>query len=299
MNEVPTPEFEAAFAEASGQTADLPADPQVDPQPPEAEPAASDDMPTPAAETPPEGEAEPVTPDIWSNVAPEAKAAFDAAEARARTAEHRLKSQEGREAAFQGHLHELRKQLREVGGSVTEQEDPLAFMASEEWTKTKAEYGDDLKPVFTAMETLADRLKNAEGRFGQMDAQQEEALWERNFTLFSKDAPDWEQLLFHKDLSAWVEQQPRHLQEAFERNREHVMDPVEAVDVMNRFRAHVAMSSPPQSQQTQLDHKRAAQLDGARAVTTKTPPVADTTDDSFEAHFAQAARARERQAVHR
>lgn len=281
--------FEAAFAEASGaEPADqAPADPQDNTE--GAFLAATNDDPQqePAAEAPPQDQAEPVaTPDIWAEAPEPLKAAYEAAEQKAREAEHKLRSKEGREAAYQRELHTLRRQVKEVTGSVAEAEDPLTFLESDEWKKLKVDYEGDLGPVFNVMERMAARLRDTDSRFAQMEEAQTVEVLNANAELFEEQAPDWRDVVGNDQFASWIETQPMHIREAFERNREHVTDPAEAVDVVNRARAHFAINATPAP--TPTDPMRDRRLEAARTATAKSPQAGDPAN-SFEAFFEQAA----------
>lgn len=297
MSDIPEDqEFEAAFREASGANpAPLATESQPDSPPASGaaeteplEPGATSPLPDPA----------PVTIDIWSNATDEQRAAFIAAQEDAQKYRHRVASDEGRVARYQRERDEAKKALAALNG-VTEREDINAYLASDEWNKSKSEYGDDLAPVFKTMEQLVERNKILESRFAEMDEIQAARHEESQQALLTEMAPDWKELLGREDFPAWLETQPEHVQDGIRINFDRLTDPAQAFDVVERFRASLNGTPPQQTApQQQLDQKRAAQLDASRAVTSKMPVAAESADD-FEAFFQQATAARERRTAHR
>lgn len=282
MSDTETQEYEAAFREAIGQT---PAgeSPQVEQVTEGPEQAA--ETQGQAADSPPEVLPTNPTDDIWANVAPELKAAFEAAETRARQAEHRAKSDEGRVSRFQRERDELRRQLGAIKGAA-EHEDLEAYLASEEWTKVKTEYGDDLKPIFSALETLAARDKTFQARFGEMDEARAEAQANANAEWLDREVPDMEELFGRDEFTHWLETQPDGVRAMSDRNWDKLVDPAEVKVLADLFRASLPATAQPESQTQKIDPKRAAQLDAARSSKTRQPPiVADASEDDYEAAF--------------
>ena len=151
MDDITDQEFEAAFLEASG-VAEQPAPPSAD----TAE-AAQTEQDVDADISPP-AQPDTNTPDIWADVPSEAKAAYEAAELKARNLEHRLRSDDGRVARFQRERDEANKALAALNSATQKTDvDLREYIQSEEWQTKKADYGDDLGSLFTAVERLAEQ----------------------------------------------------------------------------------------------------------------------------------------------
>jgi len=282
MSDSDAQEYEAAFREAIGQ-APAGESPQVEQVTEATEQAAGTQGQ--AADLPPEVLPTNQTNDIWANAAPELKAAFEAAENRARQAEHRAKSDEGRVSRFQRERDELRRQLGAVK-SAAGHEDLGAYLASEEWTRAKAEFGDDLKPIFSALETLAARDKAYQGRFGEIDEAKAEAQAKANEEWLTKEVPDIKELFGRDEFTPWLKAQPTGVREMADRNWDDVVDPAEMKVLADLFRASLPAGPQTESQTQQIDPKRAAQLDAARSSKTRQPPiVADASEDDYAAAF--------------
>ena len=289
MDDTGVQEFEAAFLEASGAAE------QDAPLNTGALDAAQTEQDADANQSPPE-QPDTSDTDIWANVPSAARAAYEAAELKARNLEHRLRSDDGRVARFQRERDEANK-ARDIALNSTTQKtdvDLRQYIQSEEWQSKKADYGDDLGSLFTAVERLAEQQSGIADRFGQMDQAQVEDIDRRNLSVLTERAPDWRDLLSREGFAPWLESQPRHIQEAFERNREILVDVDEATDVVNRFRAVAYLSDHNNSSpQFQPDPKRARQLDAAQSVRGRQPIVAETADD-FDGFFQQAVAANEK-----
>lgn len=292
MTDTEDKEFETAFSEfvspeaapANGEPPKEPEDPQAVPEP-QADGAGDQPLTQPETTSP---------DDIWKD--PEqAKAAYEAANSKAQELEHKLRSDDGRVSRYQRERDEAIEKLKAASAGPGK-EDPAAFLASEEYQKVKADYGDEFAPVFKVLERLAERDKEATERFGQLDETQAESLFKLNQDMLTEKAPDWLALVSRQDFGPWVEAQPSHIQDAFERNREKVVDPEVAADVMSRFRAYAYLKdNPPAPQPQSLDQRRAAQLEGAKSAGARQPVVADTVDEEdFEANFKRFAAAKAR-----
>lgn len=287
-------EFEAAFREATGETAEADTPPQDALAEGEAADAAEDQAG--ADDQPPAEDPETADqPDIWANATDEQKAAYQAAVDKL---EHKQRSDDGRVARYQRDRDIAQRKLETlVAAAQKEGEDLRALVASDEWQKAKADYGDDLGPVFNALERLTDQQAGVSERFRQMDTDEIEAIEAANFQVLDEKAPDWRDLLGRQDFPAWLESQPKPWQDAFALNQERLVDPTSALELVSKYRAHVFVTEGGKqpAPQVQLDPKRARQLDGARSASSRTPVVADPGGGDFEAEFNRAAALKEKQ----
>lgn len=298
-------DFEAAFKEAvEGEAAEV-----IEPQP--QEPETTDDegaAPTEqrehGAEPPPPSAPETTTTDIWSNATEEQRAAFEAAQKDAQQWRHRVESDDGRVSRFQRERDELKRQIESLQkvGEKAAKEDLTELLKSEDWGKIKEEY-EELNPLLAAIEQVAQQNLTVAERLGQMDQESQQAYLLRQQEALTERAPDWLDLVRHEGFPSWIETQPRHLRDAFERNRQGVVDVDEANDVVSRYREHLkaSESAPPSDPQKQtIDRKRQAQMNGARTIGSRQPAmVADPAGDDFEAHFRNAVAEDERKSARR
>lgn len=283
--------FEAAFQEATQGT---PAD-QTDPPEPDS-PQAAETEQDQGADSPPEAP-ESNQPDIWANAPPELRSAYEAERQRAERLEHQRRSDEGRVATFQRQRDTYRRQLETFTNAAT-QEDLASYVQSDDWQKAKAEYGDDLNPLFRAVEAMVDVNQKAQDRFSQLDKVQAEAFERSAESYLTERAPDWKDLLSGGDFLPWLQSQPPHVQALYAHNEAELLDPEEVLDLVGKYRAYRFIASPdaptePAPQPQPIDQKRAVQLDGSRTVRSRQPELNGDASDDFEGYFNQAARQKE------
>ena len=306
-------EIDAAWEEALALHGAAPnGETQLEAEDPAAEHAAEDlvsEEAEPAAETaqdeaatpPPNTDPETVpTNDIWANATPEQKAAFDAAIRQTRTLEHRVKSDEGRVSRFQRERDEA---LKKIGAatSVAEREDLEAYLASEDWQKTKAEYGNDLGGLFKLVETLAVRDQVFEQKIGQFDELQAAKVANENEEWLDREAPDRGALAARDDFIPWLETQPQPVRDMVTRNWDGVVDATEVKLVFDLFRPQAYLAdqrkSPtpePEPQPQEHNRKRAVQLEGSKSHATKAPLLTRPDADDEDAAWDEATAAIER-----
>jgi len=302
-------EFDTAFAEFSSAPATPPADagdeaasdqdkqPEPDPQP---APPGGDGAGTEIAadDAPPAPSAEQAPTDIWAD-APEAlKAAFEAEAARAKAAEHRLASDNGRVAALTRQLDELRRQPAAGGQQQTETPPGLEdLLASDEVKAFETEYPDVAKPILNLLKAQQTQLDQLQGTAATVEQDRQKVFLNEQLGLYEQDHPDWRQYSSDERWSAWLPTQPRHIREAFNRNVQHIVDAAEASDVLTRFKQHIGAATPaptspppPPATPTPTDAKRQKQLDASADVRTRQPSTASGPPDEFGAAFAHFAR---------
>lgn len=299
-------EFLAAFAEATGETLEPSTEgtQAEEPSLPAAETVETTEQQAPAAVEIPaatEGAETVIAPDIWANASAEQRAAFEAANQRAEQAEHRAKSDEGRFNAYQRDLAVIRRQTRTLGDTLAKGDDLSALVTGESWEKVKSEYGEDLAPILTALETIAQQRKSDAEQFQQLSQELVAADYDDNEAKLAEIAPDWQGLFARPDFAGWLDSKPAMYRETLAKNWDAVTDPAGVAEVASRFRDELTASGKltpshmptPSPEPLPIDPKRAAQLEGARVGKVNSPPVGDTAD-SFEALFNQRAQQLER-----
>jgi hypothetical protein len=288
-------EFEAAFRDASTGKLAAEETPQIEPA--GGGQAAEPLQTTEAAPVPPIGQSDTDQTDIWANATPEQRAAYEAAQTQAQQLEHRLKSDDGRVSRFQRERDKMRQNLETLlTASQKDGDDLRTLVGTQEWKKSKTDYGDDLGPLFNVIEKLAEQSHGVSERLQQNDLATIEQIEQDNVERLTQAAPDYPALLKRADFVPWLSQQSKPWQQAFEINRERLVDPDAAAELIARYRVYVALSEQngPTSQ-TQPDPKRAAQLDASRSASSRQPIVTDAAgDDDFEMAFNRAAAERER-----
>lgn len=250
-------------------------------------------------------------PDIWANASPEQKLAFEEAQKRASELEHRLRSDDGRVSSLQRKINRLQEDLK----SREPEKGNRNETATEALGRLKSEYpelADMLNPVLDSVRGDVTALSDAEKKrleTTRRDLQESQSELANIATSNAREVetthPGYEQFLAdnREAFVAWVDDQPRAIREAAYANAEYVANPAAAIEVINRFKAHI---NPPAEDtgkqpdndagtQTQpLNDRRKRQLDASAspqrsARRPATSGVPDTEDEQaiWDAYEAQ------------
>ena len=292
-------EYEAGWADAAKEDEPARSEPvQERDEEPAVSGEAQDNQPAEptqdeAAPEPPKTDPETTpTSDIWANATPEQKAAFEAATSKATTLEHRVKSDEGRLARFQRERDELRKR-NSIVEEVAEQEDIGEYLQSDEWKKVKADYGDDLAPVFKLAERLATRNQTLERQVGSLSEAEVAKTSQAYLDQLTEEVPDMGDLFSSEGFQPWLDAQPKLIRDMVERNWEAVVDPAEVKAVLDLYRPHsglVKETAAPSPPKQEIDRKREVQLQGARSSQSRSPIVTEPDTDDYAAGWKLAER---------
>lgn len=261
---------------------------------PEAKPNADsaateiDDQKSPTTE-----ETKPAAaPDIWAAATPEQRAAFDAARADRDKLEQYKRSNEGRLAALQRQIKELRGTQRPAKAAATAADakpgDASAegILGSSEWKSLETEYPEVAKPIGKVIANLEAQVTRQQKELSAIGDDRRQAALSEQEALLVKAHPDWLAVTEEPAFLAWLDEQPRHMQEAARRNADAIVDAREAADVVGRFKdfkggsaqptAGRGASPGPSTTATQpLSGKRQRQLDSASAARSRGPGVAN------------------------
>ena len=303
--EVDDAEFDKAFAEAASVHSGSPApdaddlDDDADPAPapqPEAEPAPAA-APAPAAGTveaagDPSPAQEPASDDIWANAPPELRAAHEAA---MRDSAEKVTRLKGQVSASDRQLYQLR-QRQAPPANQPAATDVAALLKSDRIKQFREEYGEISEPVIELVEGLLGEVLTVKGSVSNIDDQRAQDFVDSQLSIYEKDHPDWREYATHAGWNDWIAGQPRHIQEAAQRNAEFIVDASEASDVLTRFKASIAppaqqepQPAPAPQPQPQPDARRESQLKGAQAVDAKGPAAGSGDPDNFDVAFDRAA----------
>jgi hypothetical protein len=252
---------------------------------PAAEPGKAQEAQEPASATAEPGGAETASakpgeadkPDIWATATPEQKAAFEAAQQKAR-------SGSGRISALQRKLNSLTAAQPQASRDPKETREAIAGI--------EKDY-PEFAPALGAIKDEVDEIRKTEK--GRIDAEREAATKEFNELVEAETHmvlarhPDYETVLKQngKAFIAWVEDQPRRIREAAYRNDEFIRDSDGAIEVIEGFKKHLGLSKAepaPQpapaaaqpSPQPPLNDKRQRQIAGSSAPRSSGGPAAVT-----------------------
>ncbi len=172
--------------------------------------------------------------DIWASATPEQRAAVEAAH----------KSEQGLREQLDRRLREINRLKSrqaadapaptEAGGKAT-----AAYLETDDWKAFAEEYPEVAGPlggVIGNLQSVIDKQGKELSAIG--NDRRQEALDEQA-TLLTQKHGDWMQVVTEDPahFAGWLDSQPRHVREAFARNKEQIVDAEEAADVVGRFKA--------------------------------------------------------------
>ena len=225
--------------------------------------------------------------DIWADADPKLKAAYEAALSERNGFEQKFKSREGREAALQRQIADLRRQ----GGGEEQQRKPLKeLLAAENITALKEEY-PDFAPLIDALAEAGERVDGVAEQVGEARTTAVTAVTAHEERALNEAVPNWLELAKDERFLGWVEDQPRKVRDAVSANWNAITNAKDAAEVFNAFAEHI---KPAEAKTEETDSggkpgKRDRQQQGARAATVNAPASAGGDSDDPEVAWAQAA----------
>ena len=288
-------EFDAAMAEATADegapapaAADLrtdgPADGTDEPPAPGGEPAAQAPSAAPNA---PNGN--PDHSDIWANAPAELRQAYERAQ---RDAELRLKSIQGRQSAADRELQRLRAEHEELqrrlqanaGGEQGKQGGSAdGEPADDPYKQLVEDYPEIAGPLVENLKAVQAELNQLKQGVGTFEQERQIAYFQQQQELLTQKQPDWQDVLKDDRFGGWLQEQPKPVQDVFERNSQAIVDGNEAAWLVGQFKTAlgIGQGAPPQQQQA---NRRAKQLASGRDFSGGSgAPVTDSIPDDFDA----------------
>lgn len=198
--------------------------------------------------------------DIWANASPAQQAAFKAAQEAAQKGEQYRKSNEGRITALQRKIDELSKQPAAVAKQAAE----LKGMSPEARAKFVKEY-PEFQGIVDELDMLRARNTTLEKEMAAVGNDRRQTALSEQQELLAKEHADWTAVAGREDFGPWLDQQPRHILEAFMRNAKDIVDAREAADVIGRFKDHLRASGQYQDAQQQGNGTAQQQNNGTQA----------------------------------
>lgn len=234
-------------------------------------------QPAPAAAAP-----AAATTDIWANAPADLREAHNRALA---AADHRYRSDIGRQAGFQRRIQVLEDENRTLRGGTPA---PAATDGTAAPTTTPATnatvrdnarikeareaYPEVIDPLLEGMTALEQRLDAIQGDVNLTKEERATATQEAQEAAMNAAHPDWRTACATPAFADWLNAQPKSIREIVERNGENIVDAEEAITMVGNFKAHLALTNPqpvrqqqqqqpnPAPQPTQLQQRRQAQL---------------------------------------
>lgn len=177
--------------------------------------------------------------DIWATATPAQRAAFEAAQAQVKSVEHAHKSDRGRLSSLQRELNELRNRQPGDAGKPGKGKGAEALLDDEEWKTFVKEYPEVAAPLAKLVSKLELTVADTKKVTDAIREDRRQADLDARVKALDAKAPDWRDVVADQDAyGAWLQSQPRHIQEAAARNADEIVDADEAADVIGRFKAY-------------------------------------------------------------
>lgn len=206
-------------------------------------------------------------PDPWAEAPEPLRAARDQMQEKLDKLEHRIRSDEGRMAAFQRQINELRSK------PVEKADEPPA---PDETLKTLMEdYPEIAGPIAKLMERQGTELAEIKNRLGDVGSSVERVTANRYVAqerALTEAHSDWREVLSGDNepvYLAWLARQPTEIREAADMNAANIEDAAAAAKVVGGFKQFLANLDSPSGQpdsKNKASDRRARQLEGATMI---------------------------------
>lgn len=192
----------------------------------------------------------------WSAADVVPKAEFDRLKADREALEQRIRSDEGRVAAFQRKYEEALAASRKAQADPVEDEEMRAF---------KEDYPEVAAPILK----IQNRLNSQIAELAAAEDGRRAATIAAEAAKMDAKHPDWRKVAETKQdvFRVWFEQQPADLQDKARRNAEFIVNADEAADVMGRFKTFLTRFEAAADPSPSANSRRERQLRGSA-----TPP---------------------------
>jgi hypothetical protein len=124
------------------------------------------------------------------------------------------------------------------------------YLKSDDFKEFEKEYPEVAKPMKQLVGGLQSRVKQARKELDAINKGQEQADVERHRALvieqkalLVEEHSDWDKVIADEGFGPWLDEQPRHIQEAATRNAKEIVDAAQAADVIGRFKATLSAPS--------------------------------------------------------
>lgn len=218
--------------------------------------------------------------DIWANAPEELRAAH---EATVRDHELELGTARGHQSAADRQNQQLMQQLREAsdgkesgstdhqaeGDQKPEQGKTNSFddvLNSDSMKSAMEDYGDVLGPMVELMKSQQGQISQMQKPLQDMTTAQQNAHIDNQYNLLNDAHSDWREVATDQRFQGWIATQPSFVQNAFEANRETVVNGQDAAGVIGMFKNAVGSNpiTPTPTPEIKPNPKREAQLDASR-----------------------------------
>ena len=236
--------------------------------------------------------------DIWAEAPSELQSAFAAEKARADRLEHEARSNRGRVAALEGRLDSLiggTEQKAGAGRKTPSESDfgPDKVFGTDEWKTMREEFADIAEPIEKSLAPVFDELAKVQAENRKLSNGMQTIGQDRTRTRaialedeVRAEHADYDDIINSDDFASWLQASPTYIQEGVQRNGKMIVDPAEAIDIFNRFKADTGFGAKAEeddsrsanaksgkgkdsSKQTAPSRRRQIQLNSATAPRSK------------------------------
>lgn len=238
-------------------------------------------------------------PDPWANATPEQLSAWQQAQDAIKSNEQYRRSQEGRIAAFQRQIDDLKRAqdaaapqgkaadqaaAKPNGAAAEAHQEAQDAFASDGWKTLAEEYPEIAQAVRAVVDPLAKEVAPFKAHIAAVQEDRQRQAADRELHALTERMPDWNEVIVSNKpaFTRWMNEQPRYVYEGFERNKNAIVDADEAADIIGRFKQHLTngnATQPPATAgspatQPVLADRRKRQMQSSASVQSKAPPVA-------------------------
>jgi len=300
-------DFDAAVSEFASESNSDPAHAAADDLPANDKPDGAGEDPAPASaaapDVPPAGDNTPPEKDtseddIWANADPKLREAHENA---LRDAHLRAEGIKGRQSAADRENARLRAQIAELQGGRESSQAPKEGN-DEPGDKPSSEIPDHLRqlredypevagPLLDVIDKMQGELTELKQPVGALKEREAASAIQQQETLLTEKHPDWQAVATDDRFAGWLEEQPKAIKDAMERNFNAIVDGNDAALVIGKFKADLGIGKEPSTPDPKPDptvDRRQRQLQAGRdagrtgpSVTTGIPDDFDSAVDAF------------------
>jgi hypothetical protein len=144
------------------------------------------------------------------------------------------------------------------------------------WKRFKEDYPDIAEPMEARTMALQKQVESLERQLGDRSEQDLKDAYDRNYAALIEQHADFDAITASKPFADWLGQQPRYVIEAAVRNGEDIVDLVETLDIVDRFKAHAGIGAAKPAESRSEEGAETRQTDPA-AKRNRQLAAADTT----------------------
>lgn len=194
--------------------------------------------------------------DPWAQAPEELRTQYQQAQDMIAKLEQSDRSNRGRLSALQRQINEMTAQRQQAA----ESDDQAAMQDSDDDFKSLMEdYPEIAKPIQKMLDQMKSEQTRLQKELGAIGSERRQQALEEQATLLTEEHPDWVDVGSDPGFMQWLNEQPRHIQEAAARNGNEIVDYREAADVVSRYKQFKGISEQPKPNNPLAD-KRQRQL---------------------------------------